>query len=177
MDTISRENNTILPIAGVIVGVLGLLLGGYGVVMASKVKNQLADDQPKIEKIDEAAAQAAAASSAASQVKSTLDGSIKNIQQAFDNVGGEIGNIKTRLATVEEGSKRGPGTRKGKGGPAEEVVAGPGEYIVKAKDTPTRIAHANGCTVRELMAVNPGVNWTRLHLGQKLKLPEKKPAA
>ena len=29
MDTISRENNSMLPIGSLIVGVLGLLLGGY----------------------------------------------------------------------------------------------------------------------------------------------------
>lgn len=166
-----------LPIAGVIVGVLGLLIGGYGALTASKVKSQLADDQAKIDRIDEVAAQAATASSTASQANTKLDGSLQKIQEAFNGVGGEIGNIKTRLSTVEESSKRGPAAHKGKGGPAEEVVAGPGEYIVKSKDTPTRIAHANGCSVRELMAVNPGVNWNHLRLGQKLKLPEKKPAA
>jgi len=53
-------------------------------------------------------------------------------------------------------------------------VAGPGEYIVKAGDTGAKIARANGCSVSDLTSVNPGVSWSHLKVGEKLKLPEKK---
>jgi LysM repeat protein len=176
MDTISRENNSMLPIGGVIVGVLGLLLGAYSVMAISKVKNQLADDQPKIEKIDEIASQASTASSTASSVKNTLDTSLKQIQDAFNGVGNTLGTINAQLAKLEESAKAAPG-KKGAKGAAAEVVAGPGEYVVKPHDTSTKIAAANGCTRAQLLAVNPGINWAKLKPGQKLKLPEKKPAA
>ncbi|HEY3756326.1 MAG TPA: LysM domain-containing protein [Opitutaceae bacterium] len=167
-----------LPIAGVIVGALGLLLGGYATMQSSKVKSQLLDDQPHIDKIDDIGAQAAAASSTASQTKTQLDGAMKGVQEAFDNVGNTLGGINKTVAALEEASKKAPaaagGRHHGAGGP---VVAGPGEYVVKPGDTSTKIARANGCTRHELMAVNPGVNWTRLHAGQKLKLPAGKDAA
>jgi len=174
MDTISRENNSMLPIGGVIVGVLGLLLGAYSVMAISKVKNQLADDQPKIEKIDEIASQASSAASTANSVKGTLDTSLKQIQDAFNGVGNTLGTINAQLAKLEEASKAAPGKKGAKG---EPVVAGPNEYIVKKGDTSAKIAAANGCTREQLKAVNPGLNWTKLHVGQKIKLPEKKPAA
>lgn len=176
MDTISRENNSMLPYGGIIVGVLGLLLGAYSVMAISKVKNQLADDQPKIEKIDEIASQASTAASTANSVKGTLDTSLKQIQDAFNGVGNTLGTINAQLAKLEEGSKTAPG-KKGAKGAAAEVVAGPNEYVVKKGDTSTKIAAANGCTREQLKAVNPGLNWTKLHVGQKIKLPEKKPAA
>lgn len=178
MDTISRENNSVLPIAGVIVGALGLLLGGYAIVQSSKVKTQLLEDQPHIDKIDDIGAQAAAASSTASQTKTQLDGALKSVQEAFDNIGNSLGGINKQIAALEEAAKKAPaatgGHHHGAGGP---VVAGPGEYIVKPGDTSSKIARANGCTQHDLIAVNPGVNWKRLHAGQKIKLPAGKEAA
>lgn len=162
---------------GLIVGILGLLAGGYSAMAVSKVKSQMADNQPRIDKIDDIAAQAAAASSAASTTKSQLDGMVKSTQDAFDQVGGQIGVLKQAIQQIQDAQKRAPaigGRHHGGGG--GEVVAGPGEYIVRPGDSGRRIARANGCTVHELMAVNPGVNWSRLHPGQKLHLPQAKDA-
>jgi LysM repeat protein len=80
------------------------------------------------------------------------------------------------LAKLEDTSKAGPG-KKGAKGAAADVVAGPNEYVVKKGDTSAKIAAAQGCTREQLKAVNPGLNWAKLHVGQKIKLPEKKPAA
>ena len=76
-----------------------------------------------------------------------------------------------KIAKIEEGQKK-PAAAAGKSsGP---VVAGPGEYIVKAGDTSgTKIAKAVGVSIGDLQAVNPGVNWSHLSIGQKLKLPKK----
>jgi LysM repeat protein len=179
MDTISRENNSVLPWVGVILGGFGILIGAYASMQASKAKNQLADDQPRIDKIDDIGAQAAAASSAASSTKSQLDAAMKGVQEAFDNVGNSLGGMKTQITALEEAQKHAPtvgGHHHGVGG-GGEVVAGPGEYVVKPGDTGRKIAHANGCTVHELIEVNPGVNWARLHPGMKIKLPMAKDAA
>jgi LysM repeat protein len=171
MDTISRENNSMLPIGGVIVGVVALVFGVYSSVSLSKVKTQLAAQQEKVDKIDEIASQAAAASSKADSVKASLDSVAKQTQDAFTAVGNSIGTMQAQLTKIEESSKR--PARAGKGG-GEAVVAGPGEYVIKSGDTGARIARANGCTISELQAVNPSVDWKRLKVGQKIKLPEKK---
>jgi LysM repeat protein len=52
-------------------------------------------------------------------------------------------------------------------------VAGPGEYVVKSGDTGVKIARANSVAIGDLQAVNPGVNWNSLKVGQKVKLPQK----
>jgi LysM repeat protein len=168
MDTISRENNSMLPIGGVIVGVLALVLAGWSLATLSKVKTQLAALEEKASKIDDIAAQASAASSKADSTKASLDSVAKQTQDAFTAVGNTLGTIQAQVAKIEEGSKH-PAGKGGKG-----AVAGPGEYLVRAHDTATKIAKANGCTVADLKAANSGVNWAKLHLGQKIKLPEKK---
>jgi LysM repeat protein len=49
-------------------------------------------------------------------------------------------------------------------------------YTVKAGDTLTKIAKANGASVKDVRAVN-NLKTDRLHVGQKLKLPAKSHAA
>ena len=49
------------------------------------------------------------------------------------------------------------------------VVASPDEYVVKPGDTGTKIAKAVGVSITELEAVNPGIDWRRLRVGQTVK--------
>ena len=53
MDTISsRENNSILPLAGVIVGVLALILAAVSLVKVSNANKQIALMEEKVMRID-----------------------------------------------------------------------------------------------------------------------------
>jgi hypothetical protein len=63
MDTISRENNSMLPIGGLIVGALALAFGLYAAVSISKVRTQLTAQQEKVDKIDDINAQLSTVSS------------------------------------------------------------------------------------------------------------------
>jgi LysM repeat protein len=171
MDTISRENNSMLPVGGIIVGAIALIFGLYAAVSLSKVRTQLAQQQEKIDKIDDIAAQASAASSKADATKSGLDSVAKQTQDAFTAVGNSIGTIQAQLTKLQETPKRAEGGRHAAHEPA---VAGPGEYVVKPGDSGAKIARANGVTLADLESVNPGIDWRRLKVGQKIKLPEKK---
>lgn len=67
------------------------------------------------------------------------------------------------------------------GGKAEEAKGGARgdkaqeprtkKYSVKSGETATSIAHKHRLTVKELRTVNPGVNLSRLRVGQKLVIP------
>jgi LysM repeat protein len=173
MDTISRDNSSsMLPVAGVIVGAIGLLLGGLALVQVSKVNKSVAEHQPKIEKVDGIEAQAAAAASAAEKAKSDVATLQRSTQSAFDSVGPLLSDLKASVTKLEEAAKKAP-VAAAKKGSGEPVVAGPGEYVVKAGDTGMKIATANGVSVSDLQSVNSGVNWNGLRPGQKLKLPKK----
>lgn len=174
MDTISRENNSsMLPVGGIIVGVIALLLGGYAAISLSKVNKALADLQPKVDKIDSVETAANSAAASAEKVGRDLKTLNNEAQSAVTRISEVLGEHSNRLLKIEEAAKKAPVAAPGKKG-GGEVVAGPGEYVVKAGDSGMKIAAANGVAVGDLQAVNPGVNWNGLKPGQKLKLPAKK---
>ena len=175
MDTISRENNSMLPVGGIIVGVVALLIGAWTAVSLSKVKATLATHEEKLSKLDDIASQVSAASAASDKAGKDIAALTSSTQNAVNEIGAEIGNLKASIAKIEESSKR--PVASGKGGRGGPVVAGPGEYVIAHGDTGAKIARANGVTIADLSAVNPGVSWSKLKVGQKIKLPEKKGAA
>jgi LysM repeat protein len=172
MDTISRENSSMLPVGGIIVGAIGLLLGGLALVQVSKVNKTVAEHQIKVDRVDSIEGQAASASTAAEKARSDVSALQRSTQEAMNQVGAMIGDMGGKLTKLEEAAKRpAPAATAKKGG--EPVVAGPGEYVVKPGDTGMKISSAAGVRLPDLQAVNPGVNWNGLRVGQKLKLPAK----
>lgn len=162
-----------LPIGGIIVGVIALLLGGYAAITLSKVNRTIEAQAARIDRIESIEAQSSAAEKVASQSAKDIQALTRSTQDAFNQVGGELGNLRASITKLEESTKRpvaAPVAAKKGSAPA---VAGADEYIVKSGDTGMKIANANGVSVGALMAVNPGVNWNSLNVGQKLKLPKK----
>jgi len=177
MDTISsRETNTnFLPMAGIIVGAVALIISIVALVKLSSVSKEVAECRglsAQVEGLNSQVAQLGQVAQAANDAKqmaaeaSNYGKALNKLtQDALNQVGTEIAGIKTRLD-----ARPAPGPAGGRG----PVVAGPGEYVVVAGDSSgTVIAHKNGVSLQALMAVNPGVNWNKLHIGQKLKLPAK----
>ena len=179
MDTISRENNSMLPVGAIIVGVIALLLGGYAAITVSKVYKTVTEHEARVGKIDAVETTANAAASTADRAAKDIQKLAKETQAGFDQVAPLVIELRTSVAKLEDASKKpapGPGKDKDKdkekkGG--EAIVAGPGEYIIKAGDSGVKIAAANGVSIGDLQAVNPGVNWNSLKPGNKLKLPKK----
>jgi LysM repeat protein len=84
--------------------------------------------------------------------------------------------VKGEVTKIQEAATKPKAAAPGAKGAAAKgpAVAGPDEYVVKAGDGGAKIAKANGVTLADLQAVNPGVNWTKLKVGEKIKLPAKK---
>ena len=170
MDTISRDNNSsYLPVAGVIVGLLALVLSAVALVKVSSANKTLAAHEEKIAKID-------AIESTANSAQATADKAAKNFtelmtqtQSAVTQLGGMITAANEKIAKLEEGTKKPAAAGKSSG----PVVAGPDEYVIKAGDSFAKIARAHGCSIGDLSAVNPGVDSSKLRPGQKIKLPKK----
>ena len=177
MDTISRENNSILPIAGVIAGALALLLAVVALFKLSSAGKEITLLKEDLNsRIGSVEAQVTAAADAANTAKNLTNRLQGDTQSAFQQVADQIGSVRADIAKVQESLTKpkaaaGPaGTKAAK----EPAVAGPDEYIVKAGDVSgTKIAKANGVSIADLQAVNPGVNWSKLKIGDKLKLPKK----
>ena len=169
MDTISsRENSNILPVAGVIIGVIALLLSIIAFVKVNSANTKIAAHDEKFTALD---SQVSAASISVEKANSVLTGLRTSTQDAVTQLSGMIGETNGRVTKLEEAQKARPVAAKGKSG--EPAVAGPGEYIVKKGDTGASIARANGTSLTDLKTVNPETNWNKLSVGQKLKLPKK----
>jgi LysM repeat protein len=170
MDTISRENNSLLPVGGVVIGAVALIVGLYAAISLSKVNKTLAAQAPEIAKIDDIASQVASASAASDKAARDITTLQNSTQAAVNQLGTELATLDEKVKHIEEAHV----AKAAKGAKGEPAVAGPGEYIVKSGDSGAKIARANGVSLADLKSVNPEVNWSKLHVGQKLKLPEKK---
>jgi LysM repeat protein len=171
MDTISRDNNSsYLPVAGVIVGLVAVLLSVVALVKVSAANKTLQAHEEKVAKIDniEATANSAAAAADKAAKASDLQQLLQQTQNAVTQLSGRIDDVNAKMAKLEEGPKKAAGKSAG------PVVAGPDEYIIKAGDSFAKIARAHGCSIADIAAVNPGVDSSKLKPGQKIKLPAKK---
>jgi LysM repeat protein len=167
MDTISRDSSSsYLPVAGVIVGVVALIVAAAALFKANSVGKRVPEDLP--DQLASLKTNSENAAAAADKNGKDLVGLKNSIQSAFDSIGPEIVNLKASIAKLEEAAKaRAVAPRAAKGG--EPAVAGPGEYVVKPGDTGTKIAKATGVSLSQLEAVNPGINWNHLRIGQTIK--------
>jgi len=172
MDTISRENNSYLPVAGVLVGVIAIVLSVVALAKISSAKKEIsAQVEPITLRIDEAEGQARNAAASADKAAGSINKLASDTQAAFTQVATELGNIRGEIVKVQEAKVAKPAPGKAAAGP---VTAGPDEYIIKSGDTFAKIARAQGASLADVQAVNPGVDASKLKVGQKIKLPAKK---
>jgi len=188
MDTIgSREPNSMLPVGAIIVGVIGLLLGGYSALTIGNVKRTLAEHEGKMARFDQFESQVSTAASASEKATRDIGALTRSTQDAFNQVGAELGNLRGAITKLEEAPRaraaaataapaaanRGTATAAGAANNAAARPAGAasGEYVVKSGDTGVKIAREVGVSLGALQNANPDVNWNRLHVGQKLNLP------
>jgi LysM repeat protein len=180
MDTISRENNSnYLPIAGVLAGVIALIIGSIALVKASGASKAIAADSDEIAKIDTIESTANSAAQDAATAKSNISKLQGGIQGDFDQITAKFGSIDAAIVKLQESAKPAPKAAKAsKSAPAAEgsapgTVSSDGTYTVKSGDSLAKIARANGVSLADLEAANPGVDPKRLKVGQKINLPTK----
>ena len=173
MDTISRENNSMLPVAAVIVGVLALLVGGYAAIKASSLQKTVVNHEEKIGKIEGIESQVGTAAASADKAARDINSLNRSTQEAFNTVAASLGNIQASITKIEESQKKPVAAAKSSAATKEPAVAGPDEYVIKGGDTLAKIARAQGYSLADLQAVNHGIDSSKLKVGQKIKVPKK----
>lgn len=184
MDTLSRDSNnsgSILPIAGVIVGGLALVLAIVALVKLSSLQKTVAAQADEVAKIASIETEARSASTAAAKVDADVKALRNGIQAPFDQIGTAIGEIKARITVVEEAQKARAAAAPAKGGKAGAAAGGVvtgtvdanGNYAVAPGDTISKIAKKFATKVDAIEAENPGLDPTKLKVGQKIKIPKK----
>ncbi len=174
MDTLSRDSNgsgSILPLVGVIAGGLALVLSITALFKLSTLQKTVAAHDAEIPKIATLEGEVrATAAKADADVKSLRTG----IQSTFDQVGAEIGTINAKIAKIEEAQKARAAAPAGKGGGATGgTLDANGNYVVGKGDSLAGIARKFGVKLDSIEAENPGIDPTKLKVGQKVKIPKK----
>jgi FOG: LysM repeat len=163
-----------LPVAGIVVGVLSLLVGGYAAIKASSLQKAVAAQEEKVGRIDSIEGQLTTVQSSVDKTSRDIGSLSRTTQEAFNTVATDLGSIHAAITKLEDAQKKAPAPAAApKAASSGPVVAGPDEYVIKGGDTGAKIARAQGIPLADLMAVNPGVNWSGLKVGQKIKLPKK----
>lgn len=178
MDPISREPSpSYLPIAGLIAGLVGLLLGGIALANASKANKAATETQAAIatqsERINSFEGSLAAAQSTAESARSSSTKLVGEVNSAFQQVATEMAKINGEVAKLQEAATKSAAAKPSAAKSNEPVVAGPGEYVIKSGDSFAKVARAQGVSLADIQAVNPGVDPSKLKVGQKIKLPKK----
>lgn len=175
MDTLSRDSgnsNNMMPIIGVVVGAAALLFAIADYVKISKVEKIVAthsEEMPKIATLENEVR--AAGSKADADMKNLRDG----VQNALNQVGTEIGAMRAQVTKMEEAQKARAAAPAGKGGGAAPtgVRNSDGTYTIASGDTVAKVAKKFGMRIDSIMAENPGLEPSRLRVGQKIRLPAK----
>jgi LysM repeat protein len=187
MDTISSENNnSLLPMIAVILGGLAFLLSAIALFKLSSVGKQLAKTEEgantRIESVESRISQVSAVPNEVVGIRNYVSTMERQIQQNFTNVRNEFNAVRAEINTVKETTNRRPPVQQSStssGGQNQQQqqsaqpVAGPDEYVVQSGDTGVKIARSTGVSLNDLIAVNPDINWNRLRVGQKIKIPKK----
>ncbi len=169
-----------------LLGLAGIILGGISLILAMSARSgvsQLADRQNANEQKVYADVQQALADARASggdshayETLATDFETFKNtVSTNFENVNVQYAKLAETVASVNGGRRVAPpqpGTSVS--APAESSGANAvatGEYTIRSGDNPWKIAQSLGCTVKEIEDLNPGLDPTRLRVGQKIKVP------
>jgi LysM repeat protein len=165
------ENDSISPSSSesklpLIVGILGFALGAAGLVLGIKAKGaaQLASDEAASAKTSVAELGAALAGKAnKDEVVAIAADLAATKQQTSENEKA----LAEQIAALQKVASK-PAASKG-GDAKGSTAAGPGEHAVAKGETLSGIAKKAGISLKALQDLNPGVDATKLRIGQKLK--------
>ena len=162
------ENDSISPSSSesklpLIVGILAFALGAAGLVLGLKAKSaaeaaSVAAAESKTSVAELGAAVAGKANSADVQAISADLAATKLSTEANEKALAERIEALSKIAAK-------PAAANGK----SATPAGPGEHAVAKGETLSSIAKKSGISLKAIQDLNPGVDATKLRIGQKLK--------
>ncbi|HEX2861403.1 MAG TPA: LysM domain-containing protein [Lacunisphaera sp.] len=178
MDTLSRDSNSsgsVLPLVGVIAGALGLILAIVALVKLSTLQKSVTVQGDEIAKISTLENDLRAATT---KSENDLRGLREGVQNALTEVGTQIGTLRAQVAKVEEVQKARPVAPAA--APGTKAAAAPtgvlnsdGTYSIAPGDTLAKVARKFAVKLDAIEAENPGLDPTKLKVGQKIRIPRK----
>jgi LysM repeat protein len=185
VDSSSKSGpSTMVPIA---IGLVGVLLAAIALFMAisngSTVTSKINDLSAKV---DDASTKAGAAAGGLQDLDAKVKMNTDNItamrssvQDFITQAGAVIQKQGQEIADLQSSkSVKGATTAKGAKGATASESSGPGgSHTVASGETFSTIARKYGVSVAAIEAANPGVESSKLKIGQKINLPGKASSA
>ena len=181
MDTLSRDSssssNNILPMVAIAIGGIGLLIGIFSMVKATKLEKALNEHSAKIQEVETGLG---GMRGEVQNLSTKVDGDVKTLRDGVQNVlqqvSSEMGVINGKITKLEEAAKKpAPAAPGAKGAVAVSTgtVDAKGNYTVAPGDTINKIAKKFATKPDTIEAENPGLDPKKLRPGQKIKIPKK----
>lgn len=159
--------------AGLIIGVVGVLLGGIGLAKVSTANKNIAAHEEKLARLDALEGEVKAATDKATAANNNVASLSRQTQDAFTSVGNELGNLRTEITKMTEARKAPAKGANGAAAAPTGVTDAEGNYVIASGDTLGKVAKKFGVSVADLETANPGVDSKHLRPGQKIKIPKK----
>src|SRR5690606_26972752 len=105
MDTISRENNSMLPAGALIVSVIALLLGGYAAITVSKTKNSMKEQVARIDQVDGLTTRVDSVTNQAAKTERFVQEQYRQTKEAFELIGPAITTLQKQVGKLEDVAK------------------------------------------------------------------------
>jgi len=163
-------------------GVLGLVIGAIALFMSFSNSSKITQLNALADEVKTASDTATAAKTTADGLASKVDAStsmITGMRSQVETFAGQVKDVITKQGTDIDALKaqvasRGSSSRSsgGASGATSSVVPGQGgTHIIVAGDNFSNIAKKYGVTLADLEAANPGVDSSKLKLGQHITIP------
>ncbi len=164
------------------IGLLGLVIGAIALFMSFSNNSKITQLNALSDTVTATAAKADAAKAAADGIASKVDqdgaaiaGLHSAVQDALNKLQDTINQHTTELASLKSSGSRAPTASgsKGTATAAEASNVGPngGTHVITSGETLGILARKYGVTVKEIQDANPGVDSSKLRIGQKITIP------
>jgi LysM repeat protein len=188
MDVDSSSKSGISSMMPLAIGILGVLVGGVALIMSFNDSSKIAALRSDLNDTTQAAStakteadQAAGLSAKLDATSSKLDAFMAQASSVLDQFKQAITDDRTKIVELSDtvGKLHGSGASTAKGGePTSHVVPGQGgTYAIAAGDNLSIVAKKFGVSLSALEAANPGVDSSKLKIGQVITIPGGKSSA
>jgi LysM repeat protein len=185
MDTTSSsaKSGFYITIGSGIVAGLSLVLAIFALTKLSSVNAQLEQLSGIEARLTAAEERGAKAATDSERALARVNSFASDAQRIFGDIANEMTSVRTALnrSTIENKAladklaevevSRVAAAPTGAARPAAGTTTEDGQYVIKAGDTFGKIAGQFNTTISAIQAANPGVDPSRLQIGQKIKLP------
>lgn len=157
---------------GVVVGAISLFMSFSNSSKITALQSSVADAAQAASDAKTAAASASGLAAKLDATSSKLDTLVTNTQDVLTKYGQAITEDRTKITELTDRLGKAPAARTGTASAGSKASPGPGgTHTIASGDTFSNIAKKYGVSLKALEDANPGVDSSKLKIGQSITIP------